>query len=181
MLRYAIFLTLIALWGSEVGGQTVSAATDRGGLQMNEDQKVQLYWSLNPPAGKHKLGVWSDHLGDFDEVVGYTALGNVLLRSSKSKEYLVLYPQRSGNNAKNYGAFASFDEFQRMVLDDVSFVDYSLRPEDVSTLVERLGPLEESQVFFPVPFPCLGGSGELSTFNKGGFWIYIDLLGQSCL
>ncbi len=125
--------------------------------------------------------MWDEYVGEFDEVLGYTALGDFILRNSRTSDYLVFYPQKPGNNAKDYGPFESLTEFRRSILDDQSFVDYCLRPDDVSELTDRVGPLGESEVFFPVPFPCLGGSGKLSTFNKGNVWVYIDLLGQSSL
>ena len=148
---------------------------------MTANSPTRLFWFLDQPKRKECLGAWEEYVGEFDEVLGYTALGDFILRNSQTSEYLVFYPQRPGNNAKNYGPFESLAEFRRKGFDEQSFADYCLRPDDVYVLVDRLGPLGESEVYFPVPFPCLGGSGELSTFDKGNVWIYVDLLGQSSL
>jgi len=141
----------------------------------------QLYWLLDQPKHKASLGAWEDHVGDFDEVLGYTALADFILRNPQTREYLVFYPQKSGNNVKNYGPFESLADFRQEVLDDRSFVDSCLRSNHVSVLASQIGSLGDSEVYYPVPFQCLGGSGALSTFDKGNVWVFVNLLGQSSL
>ena len=105
-------------------------------------------------------------MGQFEEVIGYTALANFFPRDPQSQKYLVFYPQVSGNNARNYGSFESLAAFRDQKLEDKAFADYCLKPDDVRELIERLWSPSDSEVYFPVPFPCLGGSGALSTFDK---------------
>ena len=49
---------------------------------------------------------------------------------------------------------------------------------DLRLLQARLGELGPEQVYYPVPYPCLGGSGELSTFDRGDVWVFVDLRGR---
>ena len=39
------------------------------------------------------------------------------------------------------------------------------QPAAVADLEGRLGPLKANEVYFPVPYPCLGGSGALSPLS----------------
>jgi hypothetical protein len=112
-------------------------------------------------------------------VVGYSHLGSLFLRDPTSSEYLVLHPLMPGNNAKRYGAFNSLSEFESVVLTQPEFVQTPLRPQDIALLEQRLGPLGVEQVYFPVPYPFLGGSGELSSYDKGDVWVFADLVGQT--
>ena len=54
-----------------------------------------------------------------------------------------------------------------------------LRPQDLAVLDRRLGDLRPDEVYYPVPFPSLGGSGELSTYDKGAVWVFADLVAQT--
>ncbi|TMB28613.1 MAG: DUF1851 domain-containing protein [Deltaproteobacteria bacterium] len=63
-------------------------------------------------------------------------------------------------------------------LKDAAFVEQFLRPNDLRLLQSRLGELGPEQVYYPVPYPCLGGSGELSTFDRGDVWVFVDLRGR---
>jgi hypothetical protein len=69
--------------------------------------------------------------------------------------------------------------FEDAILKDVAFIEQFLRPDDLRLLEAQLGELGPEEVYYPVPYPCLGGSGDLSTFDKGDVWVFADLLGQS--
>jgi len=129
------------------------------------------------------LGCWSKHLGAFDEIIGYSVLGAIFLRSSSTHNYLLLYPLRvSGNNSKNYGSFKSITEFENKILKEKSFLKYCLAPivpGQIPELQKRLGVLNAEQVYFPVPHPSIGGSWDISTFKKGNVWINADIAGQN--
>lgn len=140
-----------------------------------------LYRLLDPPRPSSSLVAWTEALGNYREVVGYSALGSAFVRNPESREYLVLHPLKSGNNAKHYGTFDTLSHFESTVLKDPSFVRRILRPHDVATLERRLGPLEPDSVYFPVPYPMLGGSGLLSTYDKGNVWVFLELVGQTVL
>jgi len=134
---------------------------------------------LEPPKSTEYLGSWEGPLGQYREVVGYSYLGSLFVRDPVKREYLVLHPLNYGNNARRYGSFGSTAEFESAVLRDAAFVDEILRPPDLAELEQRLGSLGPDQVYFPVPYPLIGGSGELSTFQKGNVWVFADLVGQT--
>lgn len=138
-----------------------------------------MYVLCDPPESSTQLGCWARPLGRFSEVVGYTHLGSFFLRDPTTANYLVLYPLVHGANAKNYGPFPSSDAFESAVLKDPYFVEKVLRPGDLKILEQSLGRLNAEQVYFPVPYPFLGGSGELSTYDKGNVWVFADLVGQA--
>jgi len=138
-----------------------------------------MYTLFDPAESTGRLGCWRAPLGRYSEVVGYSYFGSFFLRDPAKTEYLVLHPLLSGSNAKAYGSFGSSKDFEDAILKDPQFIARFLRPDDLRELRARLGELGPSQVYYPVPFPCLGGSGELSTFESGDVWAFADLIGQS--
>ena len=70
-------------------------------------------------------------------------------------------------------------DFEKQVLKDPGFVDGILRPNDLAALATRVGALGEQDVYFPVPYPCIGGSGALETYDKGNVWVFMELLGRT--
>jgi hypothetical protein len=137
-----------------------------------------MYTLFDSPASATRLGCWSRPLGRYSEVIGYSHLGSLFLKDPAKSEYVVLHPLLHGNNAKAYGSFSSTKAFEDAVLKDSGFVARFLRPDDLRSLRERLGELSPNDVYYPVPFPCVGGSGALSTFEKGDVWVFADVLGQ---
>jgi hypothetical protein len=53
-----------------------------------------------------------------------------------------------------------------------------LHPDNLGELQKRLGTLKSEEVYYPIPFPCLGGSSALSSYGKGDVWVFADLIGQ---
>ena len=48
----------------------------------------------------------------------------------------------------------------------------------MAELCERVGALGDEEVYIPCPYPFLGGSGELTTYQKGRLWEFLHLVGQ---
>jgi len=90
----------------------------------------------------------------------------------------VLYPLNVDSNAKKYGPFREVQEFEAEVLLNPAFAAVCLPPEDIELVAGRLGPLSTDEVFYPVPYPSLGGSCDLATYEKGNVWVFADLAGQ---
>ena len=144
--------------------------------------KSKVYRLLKHPKSADILGCWKPHLGSFNEVVGYTVTGAVILRASESQDYLALYPLKRGNNSKNYGHFSSLKQFEADILQEENFASsclYPLKPDDIPILKKRLGSLGKEQAYFPVPNTWIGGSWDLKSFDKGNVWIFVDIAGQS--
>ena len=128
------------------------------------------------------LGVWEKHLQHYTDIIGYSATGALFIMSPETKEYLVFYPSMPGNNCKGYGAFESIYEFEETILKESSFPEFGLYPIDLALLNEihnKLGPLDEHQIYFPALDPELGGTLELKNFTKGDIWVRTDIVGQN--
>lgn len=142
----------------------------------------EFYRLLENESDAHVLGCWEAHVSGYSKVVGYTLTGAIFLRNPDSNEYLILYPGMPGSNCKKYGIFSGVDEFENRILKDCEFPSFGLypvKPEDLSVLIERLGNCDKEQMYYPVPDPSIGGSGDLDTFKKGNVWVHTDLLGQN--
>ena len=53
---------------------------------------MNFYKLLDKPKEIDWIGCWSKHTGEFNEIIGYTVLGGLILRSTSSQSYLLLYP-----------------------------------------------------------------------------------------
>jgi hypothetical protein len=120
------------------------------------------------------LGCWAKHMGRFSQVAGHTSFGDVFLRDPDSGQYAVLCPL-TGERFPT----SCYDRktFLNRFLGDPGIIERFARPTDVEQLRQRLGSLENEEVYIPCPYPFVGGSGELSTYQKGGLWEFIELVG----
>ena len=118
----------------------------------------------------------------YTKVIGYSATGSIFLMSPETMEFLVFYPSMPGNNSKGYGEFKSIEDFEEIILKDDVFPDYCLYPippDDLITLQNTLGELEEEQIYYPKLDFALGGSLDLGGFDKGNVWVRTEILGQN--
>lgn len=112
----------------------------------------------------------------FDQAVGHTRFGDLFLRNKETGEYAIFLTvtaelEQTGETDES--------GFREQILGNPEVVRTVLRPREIEKLTDRLGALGEMEVFFPVPFPALGGSGELATYEKGGLWEYASLMDQT--
>ncbi|MFB7724574.1 MULTISPECIES: T6SS immunity protein Tdi1 domain-containing protein [unclassified Nocardia] len=119
---------------------------------------------------------WALRFPQFDTVVGYSDLGHVFLAKRSSGEHGVLYPYRDA--AKNYGVFGSTGEFVDTIVRDEYFTKVIMLAEHAAAIRERLGELGPGQVYFPVPYPFLGGTEDVHTYESGDVWVFLDIVGQ---
>ena len=120
--------------------------------------------------------VWEGNLGDFTHVFGHSFLGHLFLWSPAG-HYGVAYPYLA--RFKDYGAFDSPAAFQAAVLEDPYVRTSIFREGDLPTLADRLGPVTAGQVYYPVPYEFLGGSGALETYDKGDLLVWASIVGQA--
>ncbi|WP_136609850.1 T6SS immunity protein Tdi1 domain-containing protein [Sinomonas albida] len=114
-------------------------------------------------------------VGDaFTHAIGYSALGHVFVVNESSMEFGVYHPFKAAS--KNYGPFDSVQAFQAAVLEDEGFRVFVLEPDLQAQVVGRLGQLGDGEVFYPVPYPFVGGSGEPQTYDKGKFWTFLQVV-----
>ncbi|MBF6327387.1 DUF1851 domain-containing protein [Nocardia transvalensis] len=132
---------------------------------------------IEPVPTAEAIPSWAPHFAHFDSVVGYSSLGHAFLANLQSGDYAVLYPYRAG--ATGYGPFVSPWEFADQVLTEPRFADFVLRPDHVSEICDRIGPLAIGQVYVATPYPFLGGTEEPHTYQHGDLWVFLDLVAQA--
>jgi hypothetical protein len=135
-----------------------------------------MYRWLQEPNPSSDLGAWASLAGEYSLVVGYTSFGDFFLRHPRTKEFAILTTMSPGFITLGYDERTSFESD---FLGDEGVIEQVLRPADVSLLEERLGELLADEVFIPVPYPFLGGSGGLDTYEKGDVWVFAGLIAQA--
>lgn len=74
---------------------------------------------------------------------------------------------------------SSREDFASKFLDDSKArVDFFKEP-DYLTLFQKLGAPQSEECFYPVPYPPLGGSGKLETYQRGNLWVHLSIYGQT--
>lgn len=141
-----------------------------------QQPQMTAYTFLRTPAPTAEaLSAWPRLHDPFPHVVGFSRLGHVFLQNPETGQFAVLYPLEGGMKA--YDA-ADMDEFRATVLDDPGFQQYILPSSLMAAVVERLGPIAPNEVYMPVPYPMLGGSGAPETYDKGDVWVFLEIVGQ---
>lgn len=123
------------------------------------------------------MPAWAEHFPQFDMVVGWSDLGHAFLMSTRTGEYAILDPYSAAS--KVYGTFTEIDGFISEVLFDPNVITYVLQPQHVSAIRRRLGPLGDDEVYIATPYPFLGGSEAPESYDKGGVWVFFDLVAQA--
>ncbi|WP_454300287.1 T6SS immunity protein Tdi1 domain-containing protein [Salana multivorans] len=122
-----------------------------------------------------ELDVWEGNLGVFTHVFGHSFLGHLFVWSP-DHHYGIAYPYLG--RYKDYGVYETPTAFQEEILED-PYVRRSIFQEDLlPKLRERLGPCESGEVYYPVPYEILGGSGAPETYDKGSLTVWASLVGQ---
>jgi Domain of unknown function (DUF1851) len=134
-----------------------------------------LYYLIDPRPAE-VLGPWADAFPAYGEVIGYSSLGHFFLRDPDSQEYIVLHPFKG--SAKSYGSHQTIGGFEQSVLKEPGFQEYVLRPEHVRTVARRVGALSKGEIYFPEPYPILGGSDAPETYSKGNAWVFSHIVAQ---
>ncbi|BFM22419.1 T6SS immunity protein Tdi1 domain-containing protein [Gilvimarinus japonicus] len=134
------------------------------------------YELIEPVATEDNMPCWSNSFPEYTEIIGYSSLGHVFMRSAEQSDYVVLHPFNAA--AKSYGVFASVKAFEEKILREESFELFVLRSDHVNEVAEKLGPLQKEEVYIPTPYPFLGGDEAVDSYSKGNIWIMLDIVGQ---
>lgn len=129
-----------------------------------------------PLAMTEVLDAWVGNLENFTHIVGQSAVGHIFAFDPARNEYGLVYPLLQ--RMKNYGPFASVGEFEAKILADSYVRDVIFEGAALPSVVERVGPLQPNEVYFPVPYPFLGGTGAPDTYEKGDIWVFYEIVGQ---
>lgn len=131
---------------------------------------------LDAPAPLSDISPWDGNLGTFTHYAGYSVLGHVILTAPATGEFGILYPLQEGG-FKSYGLTA-LEPFRAAVLDEPGYRDYALPSRMLAAIRAAAGDLEPGQVYFPVPYPFIGGSGDPSTYKRGEYRVFLSIVGQ---
>lgn len=134
-----------------------------------------MYKILSPYLNVDKvMARWATIANDFDELVGYTYLGDVFLRNSKTGQFSILFtigPELVPLDIH------SLVEFEKSFLTHPEAVRTILQREKIDLIENRLGKLAEDEIYIPVPFPFMGGDRSIGSYKKGKFFTFLDLVG----
>lgn len=131
---------------------------------------------LDAPAPLTDIPPWDGNLNTFTHYAGYSVLGHVILTAPATGEWGILYPLQEGG-FKSYGTMTA-DAFRAAVLDEKGYRDYALPTSHLDAVAAVAGPLDPGQVYFPVPYPFIGGSGDASTYQRGDVGVFLSIVGQ---
>jgi len=122
------------------------------------------------------MSCWANSFPEYTEIVGFSSLGHVFMRSPVERTYIVLHPFKKA--AKSYGVFESIKEFEEQLLKEPSFEVFVLNLSHVNEISAHLGPLSKEQVYIPKPYPFLGGDESIESYSKGDVWVMLDIVAQ---
>ncbi|GAB2598811.1 T6SS immunity protein Tdi1 domain-containing protein [Pseudactinotalea suaedae] len=128
-----------------------------------------------PAPTAEMMPTWPRLHGPYPLLHGFSRFGHVFLSDEDQQQFCAVYPLEGGSKA--YPA-ASLTEFRRTVTDDPGFQSWIFPPSLVRSVVERLGPIGPEEVYMPVPYPMLGGSGAPETYSKGDVWVFLEIVGE---
>jgi len=136
----------------------------------------ELFHFLEPARDIADLGPWESLAHGFTCVSAYSSFGDFILVNPRTGEHAILLTMTAEIEPTG---FNSASEFRTVFLSDLDVVEPMGKPALLAELEKRLGPLNLDEVFFPVPYPFLGGSGRPETFDKGNVWTFAQMVGQS--
>lgn len=123
-----------------------------------------------------EFSAWEGNLGDFTHVFGHSYLGHLFLWSPAG-HYGIAYPYLC--RFKDYGHYETPTDFQQAVLQDPYVSSAIFRSDQIPALSARLGAPAPGQVYFPVPYEILGGSGDLETYDRGDLRVWASIVAQT--
>lgn len=135
-----------------------------------------MYQILDRTKDKSHLDKWTSITGGFDQVKGYSELGDVFLINSKTNEIGVLLTMENSFHPMNY---SDWNKFEKEVLENPNFQEKVMHKSFIKKVKNYCGELSKEQVYIATPYPCLGGSGAPETYKKGNVWIYLSISSQT--
>ena len=135
-----------------------------------------LYRLFAEPRASAEAWPWDVALGRYSLILGYTALGDLFVQDPSTGEIAILFTFRAWLSSSRYD---DVREFETEFLSNDGVVREVLREEFVRRVAALAGPLGEEQVYIPVPYPVIGGSGAAETHEPGNLWVFLSLVGQT--
>ena len=121
---------------------------------------------------------WSGLAGTYQSVFGFTRFGDLFLTDPTTGYVAYLFTERPELAELDFDTIA---DFEKKFLPEPGTRQHLLRENDFSTICRRIGTPQGEEVFFPVPYRVIGGSGAPETYEKGNLWVYLDIYAQTVL
>jgi hypothetical protein len=122
------------------------------------------------------MPIWALSVEPYTEVIGYSYFGLIFLREPTTSKIGILQPLRGG--LSRLGPYPCVESFRTELLEAPGVINDFLRPHDLKVLAEQVGELADNEIYIPVPYPFIGGSGDLSTYETGDVRVFLDIVGQ---
>ncbi|KJV37215.1 T6SS immunity protein Tdi1 domain-containing protein [Luteibacter yeojuensis] len=133
-------------------------------------------FALFEPAALEDLAPrWATRVPEYPQVFGYSSFGHLFISNAAGDTLAILATERPELFPMEA---TSVEAFRQAVLVDEKMRDGFFQGEKHRAVASRLGPLGQNEVYFPVPYPALGGSGAPETYDKGSVWVYLEIYGQ---
>lgn len=132
------------------------------------------YHLFSIPIPRARLDRWEHMTSGFDEVVGYSLLGDVFLRNTQTGQFAVLFTVNPELVPLDFYDRKSFLE---EYLEHPIVQEKVLKADRINQIRERIGGLGQEQVYIPEPYRFLGGDEAVESYSKGNLWNYLELVG----
>ena len=138
---------------------------------------LELMFNTFPPiAFKDRAPRWAAKVPRYSRIFGYSSFAHLFVCSEDQTLVAVVVTEHPEFIELTFESLAAFEQ-QFLGNSDVRREFF--KEQDHAALCARLGPLGNEECFYPVPFRSIGGSGDLSTYEKGNVWVHLDLYGQT--
>lgn len=118
---------------------------------------------------------WSYFVGRFQKIWAYNFFGDIFLQDPENNDIAILYTVNPELIPTRYSSVPMFIE---EVFSDPEYSDELLQPKKSSALINRLGSLNELDVYIAEPYLFLGGDGSIESYSSGNIWVYLGIIGQ---
>ena len=124
------------------------------------------------------LGIWSREIGPKTQILARSMFGDLFTFDPTTGTGHLLRPADGIHTA--FGEYDSPQAFLNEALRRKDVVRVILRPEAVRDLSQNLGSLQNGEVWFPMPFPFLGGKRDnLDCYQNGTLQDLLEMTGQA--
>lgn len=120
------------------------------------------------------VGDWKNLVSKFNNIAGYTFLGDLILFNSETEQFALLF---TINPELVPLDFFDIDDFTEGYLEHEKVKKHVLQFDKVQQIKARLGDLDTDQVYIAEPYQFLGGDGSVDSYLKGNLWVYLDIIG----
>lgn len=129
-----------------------------------------------PESTADALSAWPGLDEQFPQVIGFSRFGHVLLAAPATSTFGILDPD--GGSLGTFADYADASTFIEQVINHTELNEGLMPAALVEAVTSRIGPVEDSTVYIPVPYRFLGGDGDPQTYSSGDVWVYLHLTGQ---